>query len=87
MKTLLNFKSAKMLAICLTALLVTGCGLRMDRGEDLAKANEVEIEIIKVNLVYIKDQNGNCFAILNNHTDGFRSTFTMAGVNCSSVGD
>jgi len=29
MKTLLNFKSAKMLAICLTVLLVVGCSRKM----------------------------------------------------------
>jgi hypothetical protein len=85
MKTLK--RTALLVTIGCSALLVSGCDLRMDAGEDLAAANEVEKAVIKANLQYIKDQHDNCFAVLNNHTDGFRSTFTMAHVDCSSIGN
>ena len=80
-------RTALLLAIGCIALLVSGCDLRMDAGEDLATANETEKAVIKANLQYIQDQHGNCFAVLNNHTNGFRSTFTMAHVDCASIGN
>lgn len=78
-------KTALLLAITWSALSVSGCALRRNIGEDLAAANETEKAVIKANLQYIQDQYGNCFAILNNHTDGFRSTFSMAHVDCASI--
>lgn len=67
----------------LVAFLFTGCNLRMDKGEDLNRTNILEAQKIKESITYIKDEKtGLCFAVLNNHTDGFRSTFTMACVPC-----
>lgn len=80
-------KNSKLLIVLLIILLVSlsGCDARLEKGEDLTITNHVEAEIIKMNLTYIKDQKGNCFAVLNNKTDGFRNTFTMAKVNCESL--
>lgn len=67
-------------------LLCGGCNIRQDAGEDLHKANEEECDVIKAKLTYIKDEKtGLCFAVLNNHTDGFRSTFAIACVPCDSL--
>ncbi len=77
-------------AICLYLVLATflfaGCNLRADKGEDLHKTNILEVQVIKENLTYIYDERtGLCFAVLNNHTDGFRSTFTITCVPCDSL--
>lgn len=70
----------------LAAFLFTGCNPRMGKGEDLNKTNILEVQKIKQSITYIKDEKiGLCFAVLNNHTDGFRSTFTIACVPCDSL--
>jgi len=70
----------------LVAFLFTGCNPRMSKGEDLNQTNILEVQKIKQSITYIKDeQTGLCFAVLNNHTDGFRSTFTIACVPCDSL--
>lgn len=82
----LSKKLSYTLYILLVAFLFTGCNLRVDKGEDLFQTNILEVQKIKQSITYIKDeQTGLCFAILNNHTDGFRSTFTMACVPCDSL--
>jgi len=52
MKTPLNFKSAKMLAICLTALLVAGCSsdeeLRMEAAEEQSINKCIEMDGLPV---------------------------------------
>lgn len=86
-----NSKFTKKPAIALYAMLAVvllcgGCNLRQNAGEDLHKANEEECDVIKAKLTYIKDEKtGLCFAVLNNHTDGYRSTFAIACVPCDSL--
>ena len=76
--------------ICISVLaivLLAGCGdLRKKEGEDLHKANAEELDVFVSKLVYKKDDNGICYAVLNNHTDGFRSTFTFTNVDCEKAG-
>ena len=78
-------------AIALSALLVAvlfcgGCNPRQNEGEDLHKTNDDEAQVIKDKLTYIKDDKTRlCFAVLNNHTDGFRSTFAITCVPCDSL--
>ncbi len=73
--------------IILLALLVFGCqDIRKNEGEDLHHTNEDEVKVIKDKITYIKDyRTGLCFAVLNNHTDGFRSTFIITCVPCDSL--
>ena len=73
------------MAMGLVLVISSGCGLRAGKGEDLHKSNATEVQVLKASLTYIRDEYGNCFAILNNSTDGFRSTFTMAGIDCSRL--
>ena len=81
-------KNNQLLIVLLSVLLVSlgGCSdIRQEKGKDLTKTNLTESETIKVNLTYIEDQKGNCFAVLNNKTNGYRNTFTMASVNCATL--
>lgn len=85
MKKLRLLPSAVLAAILMLCA-VSSCGLRAREGEDLHPTNEVEATVIKSNLTYIHDERtGLCFAILNNSTDGFRSTFSITCVPCDSL--
>ncbi len=82
----LKTKISYALYILLVAFLFTSCNPRMDKGEDVFTTNILEVQKIKQSITYIEDEKtGLCFAVLNNHTDGFRSTFTMACVPCDSL--
>lgn len=74
--------TASMLSVLLC---VSGCDLRMDKGEDLHAASKTEVRVIKDSLVYFVDEYGNCFATLKNHTDGYRSTFTLSSIDCNKM--
>ena len=78
-------RSTFALSILIALLCVTGCDIRVDKGEDLHTANKTELRVIKESLVYFTDEYGNCFATLNNHTDGYRSTFTLASIDCNKM--
>lgn len=82
-------KFTKKFVIALYAMLLCcGCDLQQygGRGQDIHKANEEECDMIKAKLTYIKDEKTElCFAVLNNYTHGFRSTFAIACVPCDSL--
>jgi len=62
MKTPINFKSAKMLAICLTVLLVAGCTDRLNAIEqgkaDKAKFNRIKNKCKKNGAAIFSSQHG-----------------------------
>ncbi len=67
-------------------LLMSSCTLRFNKGEDLFPINSDEIKALKGRINYFKDnQTGLCFAVWNNHTDGYRSTFITTCVPCDSL--
>ena len=72
--------------ILLATVLFSSCGLRARQGEDIHNTNDEEAIVIKSRITYIKDERtGLCFAVLNNSTDGYRSTFTITCVPCDSL--
>lgn len=72
--------------ILLATVLFSSCEIRERQGEDLNITNEDEVSTIKSKITYIKDdKTGLCFAVLNNSTDGFRSTFSITCVPCDSL--
>jgi len=72
--------------ILLATVLFYSCGLRARQGEDIHVTNDEEAIVIKSKITYIKDERtGLCFAVLNNSTDGFRSTFSITCVPCDSL--
>lgn len=64
---------------------VTSCSLRQNVGEDMHTPNPTELEVFVNNLAYTKDTHGICYAVLNNHTQGHRSTFTFSTIPCDRV--
>ncbi len=76
----------KKIAIVLAVIILSSCAIRENKGEDLHKTNEEECDVIKSKLTYLRDEKtGLCFAVLNNHTNGHRSTFAITCVPCDSL--
>jgi len=78
-------KFLKLFCILILGLSMVSCSLRRGEGEDIHLANEKEKKQFINNLTYEKDYHGICYAILNNHTADYRSTFTFAVVDCEKV--
>lgn len=65
---------------------LSACNLREHNGEDQSQTNIKQVNAILNSLTYIKDESNDlCFAVLNNATNGFRNTFTIATVDCTKI--